>query len=372
MAMITLAAELPPSRPPATRIVATPISRAMIAAVQIRGPSRGHGFSIPGLPAGLAQTAAVLRITIVSPADLTSEVLGVLDAEVGTSVVSVVRGAAQRPPGDLVSAEVARESVDPVVDRLVALGVRTRGSISVSDLDLVLSDAADEAERRAPGLGDDAVVWRSVEHRTGQDTQVSIVYVALMAVATMIAGVGVLLDEPILIVGAMVVGPDFGPLAALSVAIVRRRPRIIGTSLLALVVGYSAGIVATTASTFALGALGLARREMITASSRSLAFIWTPDALSWIVGFLAGIAGIISLTSTRSGGLVGVAISVTTIPAAANAAAAIAFGVNDEFAGSLLQLAINLVAIVVGGVLTLVVQRAWRRLHTVRARRRAT
>jgi Domain of unknown function (DUF389) len=47
-------------------------------------------------------------------------------------------------------------------------------------------------------------------------------------------------------------------------------------------------------------------------------FIWKPDALSWIVGFLAGIAGMLALTSAKSGALVGVLISVTTIPAAAN------------------------------------------------------
>ena len=47
-----------------------------------------------------------------------------------------------------------------------------------------------------------------------------------MITAMQIAAVGIVLDKPILIVGAMVVGPEFGPLAGLCVAMVRRQPDI--------------------------------------------------------------------------------------------------------------------------------------------------
>ena len=83
-----------------------------------------------------------------------------------------------------------------------------------------------------------------------------------------------------------------------------------------------------------------------------------PCALSWIVGFLAAVAGVLALTSAKSGALVGVLISVTTIPAAANAAVAVAYWVPSEAVGSSIQLLINLASIVLAGVLTLVVQRA--------------
>lgn len=61
-------------------------------------------------------------------------------------------------------------------------------------------------------------------------------------------------------------------------------------------------------------------------------FIWRPDALSWVVGFLGGVAGILSLASAKAGTLVGVLISVTTVPAAANVAVALAYGVGDDSA----------------------------------------
>ncbi|MET7968217.1 DUF389 domain-containing protein [Micromonospora sp. NPDC005305] len=193
-------------------------------------------------------------------------------------------------------------------------------------------------------------------------------YLVLITVATMIAGIGVLLDQPILIVGAIVVGPEFGPLAALCVALLRRQPHVIGRSVQALVVGFLAAMLVTVLSTWALTAAGLVSRDMLLADRPLTDFIWRPDALSWVVGVLAGIAGMLSLTSKKSGSLVGVLISVTTVPAAANVAVAGAYGVWTEAAGSALQLVINLAAIVLAGLLTLVVQRSWWR----RVERRST
>jgi len=187
-------------------------------------------------------------------------------------------------------------------------------------------------------------------------------YLTFMVVATVIAGIGVLLDQPILIVGAMVVGPEFGPLAALCVGLVRGRWALVRSAVLALAAGFTAGMLVTVLTTWLLDWTGLVSREMLLGERPLTSFIWQPDALSWVIGFLAGIAGMLSLTSAKAGTLVGVLISVTTVPAAANAAVALAYGVPDEAVGSALQLLINLAAIVTAGVLTLLVQRvAWRR-----------
>jgi uncharacterized hydrophobic protein (TIGR00271 family) len=104
-------------------------------------------------------------------------------------------------------------------------------------------------------------------------------------------------------------------------------------------------MAATVILTWILTALGLLNESMLIAERPLTSFIWKPDALSWIVGFLAGIAGMLALTSAKSGALVGVLISVTTIPAAANVAVAIAYWVPSEAIGSVIQLVINLSAI---------------------------
>ena len=88
-------------------------------------------------------------------------------------------------------------------------------------------------------------------------------------------------------------------------------------------------------------------------------FISNPDFFSFFVAFVAGIAGVLSLTSAKSGALIGVLISVTTIPAAANIGVAAALGEWGEAGGAALQLGLNLVAIVLAGVVTLFLQRRW-------------
>ena len=228
----------------------------------------------------------------------------------------------------------------------------------VERLDITISESASKAEQDAPGEPVDAVVWEELEQNAGEETHLSVTYLAFMIVATMIAGIGVMLDQPILIVGAMVVGPEFGPLVALCVGLVTRRKHHAIRALGTMILGFAVGMAATVIFTWIMTALGLLNASMLTAERPLTSFIWKPDALSWIVGFLAGIAGMLSLTSAKSGALVGVLISVTTIPAAANVAVALAYWVPREAVGSTIQLVINLSAIVVAGTLTLLVLRA--------------
>ncbi|MFI7248567.1 DUF389 domain-containing protein [Micromonospora chalcea] len=313
----------------------------------------------------------MLHLRIIAPGDRSSAVVDLLGGEPGVTHLVVLPGAARRPAGDLVLCDVVRESADHVLRRLQDLDVDVRGGIAADDVEMTLSQAADRAAEEAPGHGEDAVVWDEIAAKTGEQTVLTGTFLALIVVATMIAGIGVLLDQPILIVGAMVVGPEFGPLAALCVALLRRQPRVVGHSVQALTVGFLVAMAATVLSTWALTAAGLVGRDMLLAERPMTDFIWRPDALSWVVGLLAGVAGMLSLTSKKSGSLVGVLISVTTVPAAANVAVASAYGVWHEAAGSALQLVINLAAIVLAGLLTLVVQLCWwrhvarRAAHTV-------
>lgn len=301
----------------------------------------------------------MLHLRMIVPADRSTAVIDLLSADPAVTHVIVLPGAACVPSGDVVLCDVVREGADEVLAALRKLGVDEAGGISIEGVEVTLSAAADRAARAAPGLGTDAVVWDEVAHKTGEETRLSATYLLLITLATMIAGIGVLLDQPILIVGAMVVGPEFGPLAALSVALVRWRPRIIRRSTMALVAGFVIAMAVTVLSTWALTAAGLVDREMLLVDRPQTDFIWRPDALSWVVGFLAGVAGMLSVTSNKSGSLVGVLISVTTVPAAANVAVALAYNVWDEAVGSTIQLMVNLAAIVLAGVLTLLVQRLW-------------
>ena len=303
----------------------------------------------------------MLHLRMITPPDRTDAVVAIVEKTVGTTHLVVLKGAARVPPGDLVLCDVAREAGDELLKELQELGVDADGSIAVENIDLSLSRRADAAEEEAPGEGADAVLWKHLTEATHEESTLSITYCAFMILATMIAACGVVLDNAILIVGAMAVGPEFGPLAGVCVGIVRREPRLALRSLSALLIGFAAAMAATTLFTLGMDAIGQFEPEMLERPRPNTGFIWQPDPFSFVVSLLAGAAGVLSLTSAKSGALVGVAISVTTVPAAANAAVALGYAEFAQMWGSVEQLLLNLAGIVLAGVLTLYGQKAlWR------------
>lgn len=295
---------------------------------------------------------------MVVPADIAGPVLELLRASPGVVNVIHLPGAASKPDGDVVLVDVAREDASLVLADLREYKVHERGSIAIEHVESFLSKAAEEAERAARGLPSDAVVWEEVEQRTNESTELSISFVAFMLLATSIAAIGILIDSQILIIGAMVVGPEFGPLAGLCVALVALRGRLARRSALALAVGFPVAIAGALLLTLALKWTGIAP-DRLTENRNFTEFISQPDEYSFIVAYLAGTAGVLSLSTAKSGALIGVLISVTTIPAAGNLAVATAYSDGDEAFGALQQLGLNLCAIVLAGIATLYLQRRW-------------
>lgn len=298
----------------------------------------------------------MIHLRVVAPPDLASQVLDALSSRLSVLNIVHLAGVARRPDGDLILCDVAREDASLVLAELRELGVEQAGTIAVETIDIAISDAARLAQQAAVGSPADAVVWEEVESRTSESAELSFSFLAFMVLATLIAGVGIITDSVILIIGAMVVGPEFGPLAGLCVALVQRRLSLARRSLVALAVGFPTAILATYLSTLLLRAADRGPDEL--AGHPATLFISSPDLFSVVVALLAGVAGVLSLSTAKSGALIGVLISVTTIPAAANVGVAAAYGDWNEFRGAAAQLAINLVAIVLAGVVTLSVQRA--------------
>ncbi|MEV5382345.1 DUF389 domain-containing protein [Streptomyces sp. NPDC052721] len=299
----------------------------------------------------------MLHLRLITPAERTDEVVRLIETTVGTTHLVVLPGAARDPAGDVVLCDVAREAGDQLIAGLRRLGLDDTGSIAMETIDLSLSRRADRAEEEAPGEGADAVLWEGLTEATHEESTLSVTYAAFITLATMIAACGVVLDNAILIVGAMAVGPEFGPLAGICTALVRRRPRLAWRSLTALLVGFALAMAVTVGFTLFMDAIGLFHRSDLEGERPNTAFVYAPDAFSLIVAVLAGIAGTLSLTSAKSGALVGVAISVTTVPAAANAAVALAYGDTSQTSGSTAQLLLNLLGIVLAGTLTLLTQK---------------
>jgi uncharacterized hydrophobic protein (TIGR00271 family) len=301
----------------------------------------------------------LLQLQVTVPTDRTAQVLELFEQCPGTAHLAVLRGASVAPAGDLVLADIARESVDGVVAALKQLDVDHDGGIVLVTVDAAVSSAARRAEERAPGDAADAVVWEQVIRTVDADSQLSFSYLAFLTIATMLAAIAIIIDSPILVIGAMVLGPEFSPLAGLAVAAVHRRPRIFRHSAVSLVLGFAVAIAVTAIVALVGRGLGWFGTDLLSADRPGTGFITQPDRWSLVVAVLAGIAGVLSLTSSKSGALVGVFISVTTVPAAGDMALSLALGGSREFAGAATQLGINLVGIVVAATVTLAVQYAF-------------
>jgi uncharacterized hydrophobic protein (TIGR00271 family) len=299
----------------------------------------------------------VVHLRIVAPDDVAGRALELLQSSDSVCNVVHLPGASTKPAGDLIIADVAREDASVILEDLTELDIPARGSISLAPIETQLSEGARRAERHAAGLPSDAVVWEDVDSRTQELTELSANFLAFMVLAMLIAAIGLVLDQPILIIGAMVVGPEFGPLAGICVGFVQRRPALTRRSLKALAVGFPAGIAVTVLFTLVLEAAGQVPSSFDPTDHPLTNFVSQPDALSFVVALIAGTAGVLSLTSAKSGALIGVLISVTTIPAAANVGVAAALGDWGEAGGALAQLAVNLSAIVIAGTTTLYIQR---------------
>ncbi|MEV5500090.1 DUF389 domain-containing protein [Nonomuraea fuscirosea] len=296
----------------------------------------------------------MLHLRLIVPAARTEEATAVLEDCSGVTNIVVLPGAGRDPQGDVVLCDAARESANEVLGRLKWL--ETEGSIAAEQIELSLSDGARDAVHEAPGEPDDAVIWEHLSQQVYANSRITWAYLAFLAIATQLSGIAVLQDSLILIVGAMVLGPEFGAVAAICFGLLHRNGHLIVNALRTLVVGFGVAMAITYACALVSYGLGwIAPGDLDT--SAEFHFIVKPDRWSFIVALLAGAAGVLSITAGKSSALIGVFISVTTVPVAGFVAVASALGDWSEVAGSVAQLAVNLAGMVIAGTLTLLVQR---------------
>lgn len=263
---------------------------------------------------------------------------------------------------------MSREGANQVVDRLRELGVHDTGTVHVEPVQAWLSQRGLDAERRTPGSSADSVVWVDVTQRAYEDSELNWTYLCFMSLATLIAGVAIVLDSQVLVIGAMVLGPEFVPIAALGLALVRRRRSLFGRALRTLLVGFGVSMAVTTILALLARGCGWVELTDVVGRRPQTDFIYSPDRWSFVVAVIAAAASVLSLTSAKVSGLSGVFISVTTVPASGNVALGLAFGAWHEVAGSGLQLLLNLSGMALAGWATLAFQQtAWARLSAKRA-----
>lgn len=252
--------------------------------------------------------------------------------------------------GAVVEADLRLDAADSVVATLETLGVPSDDFV-ISQLEVVAP--APEAKARL-GAGE-AFAWVEVLGEARRQARPLARYFVLMAVAGVVAGLGVIKGNAILIVGAMAVSPDLLPISAACVGIVARRlplaSRAVGTLLL--------GIALTWAVSAAL-AWGLQAVDILSSSfqvrEEGLHGLDQIDYSTVLVALAAGVAAMLSF-ETRAAAAVGVGISVTTIPASALFGVSLGLGEVSASWGAAAVLGLNVTLLLFSGVVTLLVQR---------------
>ena len=297
------------------------------------------------------------HVRLVSVPDQTDDLVEALAADAGVSNLLVLSGAARGPASDAIQFDVRPRSANAVFRHLQAFQHERGGTVAVDYVDATLGEEATPTAEHFLVQRDIAPVWEVVEARIRSDAVYAPSFYILLAIAALIGAVGILTNSTILIVGAMVVGPEYNAIMGVALGIDKRTKRPVIRGLLALLAGFFAAMIVTLLFALAIRWSGHTPKLYSLGVRPVSSLIDNPNLFSIVVAVLAGIVGVVSLTEARASALIGVFISVTTIPAAADIALSVGYGSWSEARGSAFQLLLNVTVLIVMGALVLRIQR---------------
>jgi uncharacterized hydrophobic protein (TIGR00271 family) len=301
----------------------------------------------------------MLRLDVYAPSDLADRAVSTLAAVNG--VRHVTTGGTTHEGLVPITAEIDATTADVVIDRLADLGIGT------GDLTLWRTPGIQPLgwHRRTRTSDSDMQVWAEVVGRADENAKLASTYLVFMAAAGIIAGIGVLTGSAVLIVGAMALSPDLLPMSACAIGLVERRWQLALRALRALTIGLGTGMLGAFAATAVLRVFGQVPDDLVLAQTTIGEALTSLGPGSLMVAATAGVAGMMAF-ERPSGAAVGVAISVTTIPAAAYVGAALAMGRDDPMWGALVVLISNVAMLIVASTVTLLLERRSRRRRAAR------
>lgn len=297
----------------------------------------------------------MMNVEVFGPSSTMARAAAAIDGLDGVNGVRQIE--ATRPGHSVVAASVRPRAVDPLLDELMRLDVPE------SDITVLRVETIEWTATRRSGT---SLVWADVLGQAWVNARPIGRYLTLLFIAGVIAGYGVLERNVILIVGAMAVSPDLLPITAIAVGLVGKTWRLAGEALRTLAVGMAMACAAAALVAFAQDQFDLIPSGFsLSSASDALGGLASISHETITVAFAAGVAGMLSL-ETRASSAVGVAVSVTTIPAAAYLGVAAGLGEGGTAAGALGLLGMNVAMMTVGASATLIVQRRLRQRAAAR------
>jgi uncharacterized hydrophobic protein (TIGR00271 family) len=301
----------------------------------------------------------VLQLRVIGPPPAMDDVANRLENIAGSR--HVIQTADGRSGRSLVTADIVDDAIDTALDQVKRLGIPTE-DVALLRLDAI---GADVAQRPLA-----SVIWADLLSQAGANSRPLARYLVFMTTAGVIAAFGTIYASTTLIVGAMAISPDMLPITAAATALVLRRWRLSARAIATLIIGLGWACVVGAVMTLALNALDLLPAGFEPGISGFFAGVAMVNVSTPIVALAAGVAGMLAL-ETRASSVVGVAISVTTIPASAYLGVAAGIGDASKAGGALVVLGLNIAMLLVGACLTLLWQEALERRRRRDPRARA-
>ncbi|HXZ66169.1 MAG TPA: DUF389 domain-containing protein, partial [Streptosporangiaceae bacterium] len=251
----------------------------------------------------------MLHVRVVSPPSLTDRLTRALAADPGVVNLLTLPAVASCPDGDAVQFDLMSQSANQVLQRLVDLGLDRTSSVMIEQIDAAIADPAAHPGWRPSRHGERTPVWRVVEARIREDAEYAPSFFALLVFAGLIGASGILTNSQILIVGAMVVGPEYSAIAAVALGLDRRDGTAVRTGLLVLGTGFVLAIVVTLLFALCIRASGRTPEAFLHGLRPVSDLINSPNLFSVVVAVVAALVGVVSMTLAKAGALIGVFIS---------------------------------------------------------------
>src|SRR5215831_12386705 len=241
----------------------------------------------------------MLHVRVVSPPAVTERLVEYLTAHDGVINLAIGPSEARLPDGDMVQFDLMRSAANGVLAELRGLGLYRISSVIVQEVDAALADTAGRPDWQLTYHGEYAPVWDVVAANIKDTAVYSPSFYALLAFAGIIAACGILTNSQILVVGAMVVGPEYNAIVAIALGIERRDWAPLRRGPLALLVGFALAIAVVLLFSLCIRGLGKPAESFLHGARPVSSLINAPNLYSVVVAVVAGIVGVLSLRGQR-------------------------------------------------------------------------
>ena len=307
----------------------------------------------------------MFRLTVICSTDTAAEVFSLLDTAPEARNVFQLQASAGEDQKVVLNALVHREAIDIILEQLRTLQEWQPGEISFIEVDYSVQRDLKQLDIDPDEDDDEDIIgWEMILERARAESHLTWWYLTFMACAGLLAAIGFVANVPLLILGAMSLSPDLAPTNAIAVSLTAGAWRNLFRSFRTLIFGLGIALVVSFLATILLQISGV-HDGSIVIDDNLIEFVTVVSVTTVIVALTAGVAAMTAFVTSQATTAVGVAISVTTIPAVAYAGVALA-STFTEGTSALIVLAVNIIFLTLAQALTLMIIRAWR----VRRRRR--